>query len=108
MSKTCKNTSIFTRQFAFCVICRSPVDETSTCRDLLLYMKEGCGHTFHGYCLFKMFGGCDCEFSVEQMKKILGDRIGKSRITNNAFGGCPFGCDKDRIDRNAFYTYLRF
>ena len=71
-------------------------------------MKEGCGHIFHGYCLFQMFGGCECEFTMKQMKSILGNRIGNAKIiSKNNFGGCAMGCDKGRRERNAFYTYIR-
>ena len=71
-------------------------------------MKEGCGDIFHGYCLFLYFGGCNCDFTINQMKTILGNRIGMVHIEKqNNFGGCPLNCDKGKKDRNGFYTKLK-
>lgn len=75
-----------------------------------MFVKEGCGHVYHGYCLFQMFGGCNCEFTIAQMKSILGNRVGKAKVTMNGFAGCAHNCNKNKRAQNGngFYTYLRF
>jgi hypothetical protein len=83
---------MFQRKFGFCSICQMDVDENTNCKDLLLYSAD-CNHVIHGYCLFSLFGGCECEFTLAQMKQILGARIGSfdALVT---IPSCPFACSK--------------
>ena len=104
-AKTCTFQSVFRKEIVVCGICRNTIGENSTCKESLLYSKNGCGHIFHGYCLFLMFGGCECDFSIHQMVKILGNQVGVKDISQLA---CPYGCNRGENNKgDSYYTRLR-